>query len=181
MPFPLRFNRSSRSVCRLWLPTWLLKFGMAICPWRLMILSMSCNDRWKILLGVLATTVRRWRWAGGFNGPWKRWETPDLPLIPFTTAAGGSCHLSLSYPSISSGVMRQALRLPGWEGSPLSAAAPTPSQFSTSSLRNLCGLRFLSRRSGSVRSQSWLSGSMVRQRPQQSTSSTFNSQFIQIM
>lgn len=175
-PFSLWFNRSSRHASRLWQSAWRLKSGMGTCPGRLRTLSTSCSDRWEILLGALVTTVRRWRWAGGFNRPWKRWETPYHLLHHSCSRVLIAC----PSPSTSSGVMKPAPLLPGWEGSPLSAVAPTPSRFSTSSLRNLCGLQFPSRRSGSVRSQSWPSGSMVSQRPQQS-SSVGSSQFTQML
>lgn len=63
--------------------------------------------------------------------------------------------------SISSGVRRPAPPSPVLGSFPPSAAARTPSLFSTGSLRSSCGRRFQSRRRGSVRSQSSLSGCTV--------------------
>lgn len=63
--------------------------------------------------------------------------------------------------SISSGVRRRAPPSRVLGSSPPSAAAWTPSLFSTSSLRSSCGRRFQSRRRGSVRSRSSPSGCTV--------------------
>lgn len=67
--------------------------------------------------------------------------------------------------SISSGVRRRAPPSPVWGSFPQSVAAPRPWPCSTGSLRSLCGQRFLSRRRGSVRSQSSLSVCTVRTLP----------------
>lgn len=72
-----------------------------------------------------------------------------------------SDHLLLCIHSISSGVKRRALPSLGSGSTLWSVAALKPSRFCTGSSRSLFGPRFLSRRRGSVRSQSWLSGCMV--------------------